>query len=191
MSADSKRAIKPDYRSLVESVWESQKDALKIPEFRIITAMRTKMMMLQYLITVAEKIGYPGYSPFLGENLALSMLRLPQNRRSDRHWQRDYFLRQNLLFAEEKHAFTYQNSLNYIALTNDKLAALRTDRCREPFESAYLEWISRKIQYIGPSERVCQRVVHTPGVKGVIALLGAKHTRIDGYLPDRTVEPIE
>ena len=191
MSADSKRAIKPDYRSLVESVWESQKDALKIPEFRIITAMRTKMMMLQYLITVPEKIGYPGYSPFLDENLALSMLRLPQNRRSDRHWQRDYFRRQNLLFEEEKHAFTYQNSLNYIALTNEKLAPLRTDILREHFESSYLEWINRKIQYIGPSERVFQRLMHTPKIKGVLKLLGAKNTLIDAYFAYITIKPIE
>src|SRR5690606_12183678 len=181
MSADSKRAIKPDYRSLVESVWESQKDALKIPEFRIITAMRTKMMMLQYLITVPEAMGYPGYSPFLDEKISMAMLNLPPDRRADRLWQQDYFRKQKLLFEQEKHPYTYQNSLNYHALTNERLQPLAVSVLREFFEVPYLEWINQKIQRIGRKERVFQQLMHTPKVKGVLKLLGAKNTLLEAY----------
>lgn len=191
MTADARRATKTDYRSLIEPLFDRQKDALKSPEYRIITAMRTKMMMLQYLITVPERMGYPGYSPFLEESIALSMLNLPKERRTNRLWQQDYFRRKNLLFEEEKHPYTYQNSLNFSALTNERLEPLNIAVLRAYMEVPYLEWINRKIQHIGRKERLFQHLMHTPKVKGVLQLLGAKNTLMEAYFAYITIKPIE
>src|SRR5690606_20112945 len=124
MSADSKLAMNVDYTGLAETLFDKQKEDLKSPDFRIVTAMRTKMMMLQYLIAVPSRMGFPGYSPFVEEDIALAMLNLPVERKQDRAWQRDYFRKQNLLFEEEKHKYTYQNSLNYYALLHEQLEPL-------------------------------------------------------------------
>ncbi|WP_099367004.1 hypothetical protein [Sphingobacterium sp. 1.A.4] len=191
MSANSKLAMDVDYLSIVEPVFEKQKEHLKDPDFRIITAMRTKMMLLQYLISVPSKMGFPGYSPFVEEEIALAMLNLPKERKENRNWQRDFFRKNNLLFEEEKHKYTYQNSLNYYSLLHEDLAPLNVDLLMEYLKPAYLEWINSKIQHIGKKERVFQTLMHTPKVKGVLKLLGAKNELLEAYFAYITIKPIE
>jgi len=191
MSADSKLAMDVDYIGIVEPIYEKQKDYLKSSEYRIITAMRTKMMMLQYLISVPAKMGYPGYSPFVDEDISLSMLNLPAERRENRAWQRDFFRKNNLLFEEEKHKYTYQNTLNYYALLNETLEPLNIELLREVLNPEYLNWINQKIMHIGRKERLFQTLMHTPKVKGVLKLLGAKNELLDAYFAYITIRPIE
>jgi len=191
MSADASRATGRDYTHLAEPIFDQQKENLKDPDFRIITAMRTKMMLLQYLITVPSALGFPGYSPFIQEDLALAMLNLPVDRKADRIWQRDFFRKQGILFEEEKHQYTYQNSLNYYALLHEELKPLDVTLLKEAIQPAYLEWINQKISNIGTKERIFQTLMHTPKVKGVLKLLGAKNELIDAYFAYITIKPIE
>lgn len=191
MSADSKLAMDIDYSSIVEPIYDRQKEHLGSPEYRIITAMRTKMMMLQYLISVPAKMGYPGYSPFVDEDIAISMLNLPLDRRENRAWQRDFFRKNNLLFEEEKHKYTYQNSLNYYALLNETLTPLNVELLKECLNPEYLNWINQKIMHIGRKEKIFQTLMHTPKVKGVLKLLGAKNDLLEAYFAYITIKPIE
>ncbi len=191
MSADSKLAMNVDYSGIVEPIYDRQKEYLSSPEYRIITAMRTKMMMLQYLISVPAKIAYPGYSPFVDEDLAISMLNLPADRRENRAWQRDFFRKNNLLFEEEKHKYTYQNSLNYYALLNESLIPLNVETLKECFNTDYLNWINQKIMHIGRKEKIFQTLMHTPKVKGVLKLFGAKNDLLEAYFAYITIKPIE
>lgn len=191
MSADSKRATGVDYTSLIEPIFDRQKEHLASPEYRIITAMRTKMMMLQYLISVPARIAYPGYSPFIDEDIAIAMLNLPVERKENRAWQQDFFRKHNLLFEEEKHKYTYQNSLNYYALLHERLEPLSVDLLREHVQPDYLHWINQKIMHIGTKERIFQTLMHTPKVKGVLKLLGAKNELLEAYFAYITIKPIE
>ncbi|WP_293933040.1 hypothetical protein [Sphingobacterium sp. UBA6645] len=191
MSADSKLAMNVDYTGIAETLFDKQKEDLKSPDFRIVTAMRTKMMMLQYLIAVPARMGFPGYSPFVEEDIALAMLNLPVERKQDRAWQRDYFRKQNLLFEEEKHKYTYQNSLNYYALLHEQLEPLDASLLRELIKPGYLDWINQRILNIGAKERVFQTLMHTPKVKGVLKLLGARNGLLAAYFAYITIKPIE
>ncbi len=191
MSADSQRAMNIDYTGLAEQQFDRMKSDLQHPEFRIITAMRTKMMLLQYLIAVPSRMGFPGYSPFVEEDVALAMLNLPQDRKQDRVWQRDFFRKKGLLFEEEKHNYTYQNSLNYYSLLHEELAPLDVNLLREVMQVDYLEWINQKIQHIGRKERLFQTLMHTPKVKGVLKLFGAKNELLAAYFAYITIKPIE
>lgn len=191
MSADSSLAMNVDYNNIVEPIYDKQKDLLQSPDYRIITAMRTKMMMLQYLISVPAKLGYPGYSPFVDEEIALAMLNLPTERKENRAWQRDFFKKNNILFEEEKHDYTYQNSLNYYALLHEKLTPLDVNLLREVLNPAYIEWINQKIMHIGRKERIFQTLMHTPKVKGVLKLFGAKNELLNAYFAYITIKPIE
>lgn len=191
MSANAKLACNTDYLSLVEPIFDRQKEHLADPDFRIITAMRTKMMLLQYLISVPTQMGFPGYSPFVEEDIALAMLNLPKDRKENRAWQRDFFRKNNLLFEEEKHNHTYQNSLNYYALLHEKLEPLDVEVLKECINPEYLHWINGKIQSIGRKERLFQTLMHTPKVKGVLKLLGAKNDLLEAYFAYITIMPIE
>ncbi|MGH2623688.1 MAG: hypothetical protein ACRDE7_08485, partial [Sphingobacterium sp.] len=191
MSANSKLAMNVDYTAIVAPIYERQKDHLKEADYRIITAMRTKMMMLQYLIAVPQRMGYPGYSPFLDQEVALSMLNLPIDRKVDRVWQRDFFAKNNILFEQQKHAYTYQNSLNYYALLHEELQPLDVAVLREVIQPKYLEWINQKINQIDTKQRIFQTFMHMPKVKGVLKLLGAKNELLEAYFAYITIKPIE
>ncbi|ERJ57795.1 asparagine synthetase B family protein [Sphingobacterium paucimobilis] len=191
MTADSQRATGVDYRNLIESVHDKQKDLLREPKYRIITAMRTKMMLLKSLISIPQHFGYPGYSPFIEEDIALAMLNLPEDRKASRIWQRDYFRKNNVLFEEEKHAYTYQNSLNYYALTQHKLELLDINVLKEVIHINYLQWINAKLQRIGSFQRIYQTLMHTPKVKGVMKMMGFKNELIQAYFAYTTLKPIE
>ena len=191
MSADATLAMNVDYTDIVAPIYDRQKDYLKDPDYRIITAMRTKMMMLQYLIAVPAHMGYPGYSPFLNQEVAISMLNLPIERKADRIWQRDFFGKNNILFEQQKHAYTYQNSLNYYALLHERLAPLDVALLREVLQPQYLDWINQKIQQIDTKQRIFQTFMHMPKVKGVLKLLGAKNELLQAYFAYITIKPIE
>lgn len=191
MTADSKRAMDTNYDSLIEPLYDKQKTLLEDPKYRIITAMRTKMMLLKSLITIPDYFGFQGYSPFIEEHIALAMLNLPEDRKNNRVWQRDYFKSNNVLFEEEKHTYTYQNSLNYYALTKSKLEPINVEVLREVINLDYLHWINNKLQHINARERIFQTLMHTPKIKGVMKLLGFKNSLIQAYFAYTTLKPIE
>lgn len=191
MSADASRAINTNYNTLAEQAYERNREHLAIPEFRIITAMRTKMMLLQYLIMVPEGEGFAGFSPFLDEDISLATLNLPAEQRQGRKWQRDFFSNRGLLFEEQKHDYTYQNSLNYDALRHEVLPPLNVSLLREVFHEEYIHWINRELSDMGMGERVFQRLMHTPKVKEVLKLAGFKNKLISAYFAYITIKPIE
>src|SRR5690606_12676007 len=160
MSADAARAMEAGYREeLVVPSFEKQQELLKIPEYRLLATMRTKMMMLQFLVTLPGRYGFEGYSPFLEEDVALSMLNLAPERRANRQWQRDFFIKQNLLFEEEKHRYTYQNSLNYYALLHYPLEPLNIAVLREVIRPDYVEWINASLSKLDWKERAYQTLI--------------------------------
>ncbi|KGE14395.1 hypothetical protein [Sphingobacterium deserti] len=191
MSAESSLATGIDYTSLVEPIFDQQKAHLESPEYRIITAMRTKMMLLQYLIKVPSVYGFPGYSPFLEENIALAMLNLPAERRANRQWQRDFFKSNGVLFEEQQHSYTYQNSLNYYALMHTPLEPLNVAVLKEVIKPAYLKWINDRIATIGKKEKLFQQLMHTPKVKELLKMLGFKNGLLKAYFAYITIKPIE
>lgn len=191
MTADAKKAMTADYTDLVEHVFSAQKDLLKDPKYRIITAMRTKMMLLQSLMSIPAHFGFASHSPFLDEKIALSMLNIVDERRMNRVWQRDYFRKNNILFEEEKHSYTYQNSLNYYALLHHELEPLNIEVLREVIKPSYLAWINRKLQHIHTKQRIFQTLMHTPKVKGVMKLLGFKNDLMEAYFAYTTIKPLE
>lgn len=192
MTADAGQAMDVGYKEeLVAPLFEKQKELLALPEYRILTTFRTKMMMLQFLVTLPAHYGFEAYSPFLDQDIAVAMLNLAPERRANREWQRDFFRQRNLLFEEEKHRFTYQNSLNYDALLHQPLEPLDIAILREVIRPAYLEWINKTLAQINWKERVFQTLMHTPKVKEGLKLLGFKNRLLQAYFAYITIKPIE
>src|SRR5690606_27046270 len=98
MSGDARRTLKANYQEeLLSPFFEKQRELLRLPEYRLLTTMRTKMTMLQFLVNLPPYYGFETYSPFLEQDIALDMLNLPAERRANRQWQRDFFKKHNVL----------------------------------------------------------------------------------------------
>lgn len=147
-NADSSKSLLPKNNYLMEQYYIKNKEKLASPMFRIVEAMRFKIMLLSYLFAIPRSFGFKPWSPFLNKEIALSMLTLPAQRRKDRIWQQEFFKKHgvhlesmNLKVNRER-----QEDLNYRATRRVALAPLDIDLLSEVIKPEYVEWINSHYQ---------------------------------------------
>lgn len=91
--------------------------------FQIIELVRSKMILLSYLMTLPEYQGFLTYSPFLDKEVVFKILQLPKKIRKNRKWQVDLFRHNNLKFKTP--FFQRKNFLDLNLIFNSKFPALK------------------------------------------------------------------
>ena len=71
-----------------------------------------KMSLIRHLVDTPNYLGINTASPFLDLEIAMSMLNLPQEIRSDRNWQKTFLLQKNIL-PKKKTFADYTNALDF------------------------------------------------------------------------------
>ncbi len=104
--------------------------------------MRFKIILLNYLLRVPATLGFRPWSPFLVPELALAMLTLPDERRAERRWQRDFFARHRLDFESTDLSADRRNTLNQQALKRRPLRPLDTQLLSALVRPDYVQWIN-------------------------------------------------
>ena len=95
-----------------DAFFKRNRELLKSPKFRIITAARIKISLIRHLIDTPTFLGIETKSPFLDIRVAMSMLNLPENIRSNRRWQKSFLKEKNIL--PRKNLFSdYSNDLDF------------------------------------------------------------------------------
>lgn len=146
MNADSTYLIgRNKTNKVLEGFFEAHELKLNDPRYRVIEAMRVKIMLLKYLLEIPKTFNFRPFAPYIDQDIALSMLCLPCDERKDRKWQKDYFTKINLNIESEKLSFSPQNSLNTQALKKIPLLPLKTDILREIIKPGYVDWINRNL----------------------------------------------
>tara|TARA_X000001036_G_C20693004_1_gene810124 strand:- start:3594 stop:5117 length:1524 start_codon:yes stop_codon:yes gene_type:complete len=92
-------------------------------KFQIIELVRSKMILLSYLLTLPEYSGLLTYSPFLDKEVVFKILQLPKKNRKNRKWQIDLFRHNNLQFKTL--FFQRKNFLDLNLIFKSKFPALR------------------------------------------------------------------
>jgi hypothetical protein len=125
--------------------FDTHRERLCNRRFRIVEAMRFKMILLSYLMTVPLSFGFSPWSPFLDIDVAMAMLNLPPEQRRDRAWQRILFRGHGLDVENMGLRVDGSNVLNFEALRRHPLQPLDSSLLREAVEPSYLEWINRNL----------------------------------------------
>jgi asparagine synthetase B (glutamine-hydrolysing) len=90
--------------------------------------IQNKNMLLRYLVEVPALFGFESRSPFLDEKIGTDLLRIEENERENRKWQKNYL--KNIGLDDEKigNSGLYNNTLNFreINSKNVDLSLLRT-----------------------------------------------------------------
>lgn len=145
---------------LEQFFWNQNRDYLKDPTFRIMSAARFKMVLIRHLLETPRDLGFSVSSPFLDLEIAMSMLLIDKERRRGRLWQRE-FLEKAMKISMPKR-WPELNSLDMYAcyrkpppkLTDWLPPAIRTEL--ELVEAAkveisfsklsfFLEWVKSKV----------------------------------------------
>ncbi|AKD04464.1 hypothetical protein POKO110462_06670 [Pontibacter korlensis] len=145
VSATSKASIFRTTAKLKEAYFEEKRQNLTDSNFRIVEAMRFKMVLLSYLIRVPNSLGFKAWSPFLDISIATQMLNLPAHRKQDRIWQRDFFKKHSLNLEELNLSFSKKNTLDYQGMQKVRFKPLSEELLKEVVKPDYVSWINKRI----------------------------------------------
>jgi len=176
-----------------EEYFARNKDLLNDPLYRVVAAMRFKIVLLNYLLAVPESLGFAPWSPFLIPEIALSMLTLPSSRRKGRVWQQDYFNRQGVNLESMNLPCNPTNTLDLHAMRCVPLRPLNVRLLCEVIKPSYVDWVNRQVKRVSPSwEWVWRQAAMRPRKVGrCCALLGIRDERLAAYSAYLTLKPIE
>ena len=191
MRADSNFCKLKSNAEIKQEYFEKNRELLKDPRYRVLEAMRMKAILLCYLFKVPESLNLNSWSPFLNQEISLAMLSLPEERKRNRVWQKELFLKHNLDVENSKLEFSRQNTLDLQALGRVKLKPLNVKLLNELFESRYIEWINKSISERGTASRFMFEVGKIHKIGGLLRKMGYSDSKLKAYNAYLTVKPIE
>jgi len=176
LHADSAQSQIPADSSLLLSYWEKQKERLKNARFRVVEAMRFKIILLCYLRNVPSHLGFNWWTPFLDIDVCMAMLNLPPERKLDRLWQKEFFKKVGLDLESMNLQTTRQNTLDLQALRRIPVTPLNVNVLKNTINLDYVEWINRNLpnQSIHWTKKILSRLLYVRKVGGVLRRLDVK-----------------
>lgn len=191
MCADSGQMLHPvGERPLVEGYFARNREKLREEPFRVVEAMRMKLLLLSYLFRVPESFGFRPWSPFLDRDIALAMVALPREDRRGRRWQRDYFAGRGLLVEERRLSCSWANTLNHQGMEAMLPPPLDARLLGEVVRPEYVEGINAALRGKGIFLRLKRSLMRWRYGAGGLRRLGLDR-RLKAYLAYLTLRPLE
>ena len=193
MVADPQMSLLSGDHSILEEYYATHRERLASTLFRVVEAMRFKIVLLSYLFTVPSLYGFAPWSPFLVPEVALGMLTLPQERRRGRVWQKELFEKHGLNIESRNLQADYQNAMNPQAMRSPYIKPLDEKLLGELVEPRYVRWINSNVGQHGKSWDAVWRMTQLPGIRGALYRLNIfqDSSRVKAYFAYLTLKPIE
>jgi hypothetical protein len=189
--ADPTQLLQKSKKLLYEDYYEREKDMLNDALYRIVAAVRLKLIFLSYLYRIPKYFGYEPWSPFLDEEVGIAMLNLPESRKRNRQWQIDYFKKQGVYMENMQLQWDRTNSLNHVALKRVPVAPLNVALLKEIINPRYIAWINKELLSKSIFVALYSKLMYTPLIKGGLHLLGLKDRYMEAYHAYMTIKPLE
>ncbi|PVY39032.1 asparagine synthetase B family protein [Pontibacter virosus] len=186
VSATSEASVLKSGSELKEAYFEEKRQLLQDNSYRVIEAMRFKLVLLSYLIRIPDSMGFKAWSPFLDISIATQMLNLPSHRKQDRQWQRDLFRKHGLNLEDLNLSFSTRNTLDYQGMQKVQFSPLSEDLLKEVVKPAYVAWINKRID-----NGLLNKLKNTFYAIPKIGALGFSNDIMAAYYGYVTLKPIE
>ena len=173
------------------SYYEDIKDKIKDENFKIIEAMRLKIILLSYLIELPHYFNFKPFSPFLDLNLVTKMLSLRTDRKQNRQWQKDFFQKYGLDLENMGLKANFKNNLNHQGMKIRPLSPLNVNILREVVKASYVEWINAQISLSSRLIDFKNNCLTIRKIGGLMRKIGIKNSTLQAYSAYLTLKPIE
>lgn len=191
LNADPGNLLMPMSHSIRDSFWECNRKKLGSDyRFQVLTTVRLKIMLISYLMRVPRKFGFEAWTPYLDPDVAMAMLNLPQDRRRDRLWQRDFFSKVGLDLEERCLRFDPRNTLILQGLSKVPLRPLSVETLDGYFRPEFISWINRHARIEGHGG-LAHKLARIPKVGGALRRLGLAPKTLPAYHAYLCVYPLE
>lgn len=197
LNADSSQSLLKSDNYLLENYFLKNKDKLKDDRFRIMESIRFKIILLSYLLKMPRHLSFKVWSPFHLEDVAISMLNLPKERRENRKWQIDFFRKNKINLEDMGLKVDYRNVLNLYAIKKVTPKPLDINILKEVLNQNYLEWINSKITQCYFNiifDNTIAKLMNVPKIGGLMRRIGFKTSNyqvLRAYCAYLTIKPIE
>lgn len=174
-----------------ETFWNKHLNMINDHKYQVIIAMRLKIILLSYLMRVPRLFDFEPWSPFLDVDIAMAMLNLPAERRSNRQWQRDFFVKEGLDLENQGLISSGQNTLDFQALDNRPLQPLNRNLLANVIDPVFVEWVNHesRITFQG---NLLRRFGSVRFVGGALRRIGyAQPQTLAAYIAYMCLKPIE
>lgn len=200
MHADRSQSVLRDGGTLRQAFFEENRAKLRDWCWQNLLTGRIKQMLITYLSRVPEALGFRPFAPYLDAEVAAAMLSLAPERRRERRWQREFFLKQGLDLQSLHLPASYGNTLHVQALRRVPLAPLDERLLREVVKPDYVRWINGRMQSASRRYSWVRRrypmLVNARGCWRLYQALNNRYGRedrhtFDAYYAYLTLKPIE
>lgn len=164
---------------------------MKNDRLKVLYTIRTKMILLSYLMTLPEYFGVPAVSPFLNFKVVKSMLMIKPERRKNRQWQREYFNTIGLDIENLKLKVSKLNSLSVDLVDGHAFEKLSSNLLSVYFKSEMIEDINQKLlnpfyidKFFAKSEKI-------PIWRRILKILGIVNPIKQALINYSILKPIE
>ena len=192
MHADLDAAVLPSRGTPAEEYFETHREILRTPAWRLIEEVRFRVLLTHYLLKVPELYGLRADAPFLDIDVATAMLTLPDERRRDRRWVTEYLASRGAQLADVQANGNYW--LYWPVMRSQPLAPLEVGLLAEIVKPDYVRWINRTVSWQGLWYEGYERLSGRPGFRRAAAYLrarGLRQRRLEAYHAYMTLRPLQ
>ncbi len=191
MRADPQKCFLPHNGELRNAYFYENGEKLRDPRFRVVEAMRFKMILLSYLLRVPRSLGFEPFGPFLVPEVALGMLMLPEKRRKNRLWQAELFRKHRLDLESRGLKSQPENTLNLQAIRKQPPPPSDRNLLSEIVDPEYVDWINRWMLPAPKLARWTRGLAHRLGLKPLLGRWGDNPDQRPPYYAYLCLKPIE
>jgi hypothetical protein len=146
-------------------------------KYKNIVMARLKFLLISYLLEVPEYFGLPAWTPFLNYEIVKATLNLPEGRRKEVIWQKDFFKKVGLNLEEMGLKSNKSNNLNYEITQTSNLEPINVELMKHYIDERRLIEINRVLSKLTRYEAIKHYLLSLYKIGGALRRLGVK-----GYL---------
>jgi len=191
INADMNQSLLKSNFHIRQIFWENNRDKLQNEMYQIVSLIRTKMILISYLLSTPSYFGFKPWSPFILQDIALSMLSIPKNRRENRLWQKHFFKKNNIDLESMNPKIDDYNYLNFYAMHRIPLSPIDENLFCGIVNPDYIRWINKLVTHNTFWWSVSHQIQKIPKLRVLARKPAINKQRWKAYYAYLTLKPIE
>jgi hypothetical protein len=171
--------------------FEFIKPYLNNNKIKTVMTIRTKIVLLSYLLQIPEYLGIPAWTPFLSFNIVKKMLNLPNDIWQNRIWQKNFFRERGLNLEEMKLKVDKRNSLDYSVAIKSSFDPIDVNLMSKYFYYERLIDINRILKERNFFETIVDNLLFIPKIRGILRIIGFDNTLLRALYDYYIIKAVE
>jgi len=180
-----------DDNKIIKQYFKENKEHLKNDRLKAVFTIRMKLMLISYLTQIPEYFGMPVWTPFLNFGIVKKTLTLPDDRRKNRIWQKEFFEKVGLNLEDMNLKSVKSNKLDYEIAKNIDFELININIMKKYIKQSRLIEINNILSKLSIFETIKNQLLYIPKVGGVLRRLGFKNEFLNALYGYYVIKAIE